>query len=44
MVKVFDWVIDVFWVYGYDGVSLIVFVDEMGIGKKSFYDIYGNKC
>lgn len=33
----------VFWQHGYEGTSLSQLLAEMGIGKKSLYDTYGNK-
>ena len=38
-----DRAVDVFQQYGYDGASLSELMKEMGIGKKSLYDTYGNK-
>lgn len=33
----------VFWQHGFEGTSLSQLLAEMGIGKKSLYDTYGNK-
>ena len=34
---------DVFWARGYEGASLSELLEQMGIGKKSLYDTFGNK-
>ena len=33
----------VFWAYGYEATSLSELLKQMGIGKKSLYDTFGNK-
>lgn len=33
----------VFWAHGYEAASLTELIQEMGIGKKSLYDTFGNK-
>lgn len=34
---------EVFWAHGYEAASLSQLLKQMGIGKKSLYDTYGNK-
>ena len=34
---------DVFWAKGYEGASLSEILEQIGIGKKSLYDTFGNK-
>ncbi len=34
---------EVFWAYGYEATSLSELLKNMGIGKKSLYDTFGNK-
>ncbi|MEM9005453.1 MAG: TetR/AcrR family transcriptional regulator, partial [Cyanobacteria bacterium P01_F01_bin.86] len=34
---------DVFWEHGYEAASLSQLLKQMGIGKKSLYDTFGNK-
>ena len=34
---------DVFWAHGYEAASLSELTKQMGIGKKSLYDTFGNK-
>ncbi|MEM8605233.1 MAG: TetR family transcriptional regulator, partial [Cyanobacteria bacterium P01_H01_bin.121] len=33
----------VFWTHGYEAASLSALLKQMGIGKKSLYDTFGNK-